>query len=221
MLPFTVDQFLGVFEQYNQAIWPMQIVAYLLGLAALTLTVIKIRDADQIISVILAFFWVWVGIVYHLMYFRTINGAALGFGVLFIIQGILLLVFGVIRPKRSFQLTTNPYAITGVVLIVYAMLVYPLIGMLLGHGYPRSPGFGVAPCPTTIFTFGLLLLTTARVPKTLLVIPFLWSLLGFSAALSLGIREDVGLIVAGVLSVGLLLWRDHTTVQKGQRERYA
>ena len=221
MLPFTIDQFLGVFERYNQAIWPIQIVAYLLGLAALTLSVTKVRYAAQIISAILACFWVWIGIVYHLIYFSTINNAALGFGVLFIIQGILWVVFGIIRPKLSFQLDTNPYALTGIVLIVYAMLVYPLIGMLLGHGYPRSPSFGVAPCPTTIFTFGLLLLTTARVPKTLLVIPFLWSLLGFSAALSLGIREDFGLILAGVLTVGLLLWRDRTTAQKGQRERYA
>jgi hypothetical protein len=49
---------------------------------------------------------------------------------------------GVIRPKLSFQLDTNPYALTGILLIVYAMLVYPILGRLLGHGYPRSPSFG-------------------------------------------------------------------------------
>jgi hypothetical protein len=101
------------------------------------------------------------------------------------------------------------------------MLVYPLLGTLLGHGYPRSPSFGVAPCPTTIFSFGLLLLTSAKVPRSVLVIPFLWSLLGFTAALLLGVREDSGLLVAGVLSVALLLWRDRTRVPRGQRERYA
>jgi hypothetical protein len=221
MLPFTIDQFFGVFEQYNQAIWPIHIVAYILGIAAITLTVKKTRYSDQAISVILACFWGWMGIVYHLMYFRTINGAALGFGVLFIIQASVWLLFGVIRPKLSFQLDTNPYALTGIVLIVYAMLVYPILGTLLGHGYPRSPSFGVAPCPTTIFSFGLLLLTSAKVPKSVLVIPFLWSLLGFTASFLLGVREDIGLVVAGVLSVGLLLWRDRTTVQSGRRERYA
>jgi hypothetical protein len=221
MLPFTIDQFFGVFEQYNQAIWPIHIVAYMLGIAAIVLTVKKTRYSDQAISVILACFWAWMGIVYHLMYFRTINGAALGFGVLFIIQAIVWLLFGVIRPKLSFQLDTNPYALTGILLIVYAMLVYPILGTLLGHGYPRSPSFGVAPCPTTIFSFGLLLLTSAKVPKSVLVIPFLWSLLGFTASLLLGVREDIGLVVAGVVSVGLLLWRDRTTVQSGRRERYA
>src|SRR6266498_324264 len=221
MLPFTIDQFLGVFEQYNQAIWPIHIVAYILAIGVIILAAKKTRYSDQIISVVLACFWAWMGIVYHLMYFSTINGAAVGFGILFIIQAIVWLVFGVIRPKLSFQLDTNPYALTGVVLIVYAMLVYPLIGTLLGHGYPRSPSFGVAPCPTTIFTFGLLLWTTARVPKKVLVILFLWSLLGFTASFLLGVREDIELVVAGVLSVGLLLWRDRTTVHTGRRERYA
>jgi hypothetical protein len=92
------------------------------------------------------------------------------------------------------------------------MIVYPILGMLLGHGYPRSPSFGVAPCPTTIFTFGLLLLTNAKVPKSLMVIPFLWSLLGISASYQLGIHEDIGLLVASVLSVGLLFWRDRTAL---------
>jgi hypothetical protein len=221
MLPFTIDQFFGVFEQYNQAIWPIHILAYMLGIAAIILTVKKMRYSDQAISLILACFWAWMGIVYHLMYFRTINGAALGFGVLFIIQAIVWLLFGVIRPKLAFQLDTNPYALTGILLIVYAMLVYPVLGTLLGHGYPRSPSFGVAPCPTTIFSFGLLLLTTAKVPKSVLVIPFLWSLLGFTASLLLGVREDIGLVVAGVLSVGLLLWRDRTALHTGRREHYA
>jgi MFS family permease len=221
MLPFTVDQFLHVFEQYNQAIWPMQIAAYILGIAALALVATKTRYSDRAISVILAFFWAWVGIVYQLMFFSTINGAALGFGVLFIVQGVLWLVFGVIRPKLSFHWETNRYTLIGAVMIVYAMLVYPVLGALLGHGYPRSPSFGVAPCPMIIFTFGLLLLTNAKVPKSLLVIPFLWSLLGVSASYQLGVREDIGLLVAGVLGVGLLIWRDRAPVHIGSRSAHA
>ena len=221
MLPFTVDQFLGVFEQYNQAIWPLHVVGYLLGSAALVLLVKQTSYSDRAISAILAVFWAWVGIVYHLMYFSTINGAARGFGVLFIVQAVLFIVFGVMRPQLSFKWDTNPYTIIGAVMIGYAMLVYPLLGTLQGHGYPRSPSFGVAPCPTTIFTFGLLLLTSAKVPKFLLVIPFLWSLLGIWASYQLGIREDIGLLVAGVLSVGLLVWRDRTPLQSGSRSAHA
>ena len=92
--------------------------------------------------------------------------------------------------------------------VVYAMVVYPIIGALSGHGYPNSPAFGLVPCPTTIFTFGLLLWSDRKVPKYLLVLPFVWSLIGFTAALTLGIREDYGLLVAGLVGTAMLIWRD-------------
>ncbi len=34
MLPFTLEQFLNVFATYNKAIWPAQILAYVLGAVA-------------------------------------------------------------------------------------------------------------------------------------------------------------------------------------------
>ena len=40
MLPFTREQFLAAFVTYNEAIWPAQLVAYLLGLAAVALLVL-------------------------------------------------------------------------------------------------------------------------------------------------------------------------------------
>ncbi len=87
-------------------------------------------------------------------------------------------------------------------------VLYPLIGVASGHRYPAMPMFGVAPCPTTIFTFGLLLWTIDRVPKYLLLIPLLWSLLGVVAALQLGIPEDFVLPLSGLVVTALLIWRD-------------
>jgi hypothetical protein len=113
-----------------------------------------------------------------------------------------------VRPRLGFAARADGYGLAGGLFILYAMLIYPLIGAALGHGYPQSPSFGVAPCPTTIFTLGLLLWTGARVPRWLLVIPVLWSFIGVSAAVTLGIREDTGLLVAGVVGAALLLWRD-------------
>jgi Family of unknown function (DUF6064) len=63
-----------------------------------------------------------------------------------------------------------------------------------------SPTFGL-PCPTTIFTLGMLLWLDKTPPLYLLIIPLLWSLIGTVAALKLGIREDVGLLVSGALTV--------------------
>lgn len=38
-VPFTVEEFLGVFQNYNLSVWPLHILIYLLGLAAVFLTV--------------------------------------------------------------------------------------------------------------------------------------------------------------------------------------
>lgn len=205
-LPFTGEQFLAVFERYNLAIWPLQIVAYALGLVAVALAVRPVWVSDRIICAILAFSWLWMGAVYHLAYFSVINGAAIAFGALFIVQGVLWLLVGVVRPRLAFRVKFGASSMLGGLLILYAMVAYPIIGSLLGHGYPRSPSFGVAPCPTTIFTFGLLLWTRVRVPICLLVIPLLWSAIGFSAALTLGIYEDIGLPIAALSGTALLLW---------------
>jgi hypothetical protein len=44
-------------------------------------------------------------------------------------------------------------------------------------------------------------------PKYVLGIPLLWSIVGFTAALSLTILEDVGLLIAGLLATLLIFLR--------------
>jgi hypothetical protein len=207
-LPFTTEQFIAVFERYNPAIWPLQIVAYALGVVAVAVTLKPVRRSDRVIGAVLAIFWIWIGVTYHLVYFREINPAATVFGAFFVAQGVLFLFVGVVRPRLVFRAGLSASSMLGGLLILYSMVAYPIIGSLLGHGYPRSPSFGVAPCPTTIFTFGLLLWTRARPPTYVLAIPLIWSAIGFSAAFTLGIYEDIGLPIAGVLGTALLLWRD-------------
>jgi Family of unknown function (DUF6064) len=66
----------------------------------------------------------------------------------------------------------------------------------------------VAPAPTLIFTFGMLLMLQGRTPLYLAVIPLLWSLAAGSAAvLRLGIAEDWSVLLAGVVGFGLLVWK--------------
>jgi hypothetical protein len=84
-----------------------------------------------------------------------------------------------------------------------------LVGILSGHGWPQVPMFGVTPCPVTLFTFGLLLMTRSPVSGWLLAIPFLWSLIGGSAAIALSVPQDWVLLVSGIIAVPLLVLRDH------------
>jgi hypothetical protein len=63
MIPFTVDQFIEVFERYNLAVWPAQLFLYALGILAICLALQRKVDGGRIVSVILSLFWIWMGVV--------------------------------------------------------------------------------------------------------------------------------------------------------------
>jgi len=147
-LPFSLADFLNVFKNYNQSIFPLQIVFYLIAFLCIYLLFTWNKSATRLISITLAFFWLWMGIVYHIIFFSEINTAAYIFGGLFILQGIMFAGYGLIRKKLSFEYTKSTANIAGIILIAYALIVYPVLGHNLGHAYPYSPTFGL-PCPPT------------------------------------------------------------------------
>jgi hypothetical protein len=202
-LPFTVDQFLAVFERYNRAIEPAPIFAYALGAVTLVFACRGGRESGRFVLGALALFWAVGGAGYHLAFFREINPAAVGFGVLFLAQAALLLVHALRREPPAFHVHRSVRSYAALALAFYALALYPRLGAAAGHGYPRAPVFGIAPCPTTIFTIAVLLLADPRPSAVLLVIPFTWSLVGLSAALQLGMVEDYGLAAAGAVTAAL------------------
>jgi hypothetical protein len=214
-LPFTVDQFFDVFRQYNDSVWPLQWIFLALALVAIACAVRATPRAARIVLAVLTIFWLWMAIAYHVAFFSKINRAALMFGALFVVQGILLLQLGARREPVLFQLRLDLAGLMGVMLVIYALVVYPALGTAFGRRYPALPTFGL-PCPTTIFTLGLLLWARPTVPRRVVVIPLLWAGIGSTAALLLGVHEDIGLAVAGVIVVGLLLRE-----KRGDRARAA
>ncbi len=211
-LPFTIGQFLRVFENYNRSIWPAPIFSYLLGASAVVLFAKGKKRVDFFINLILGLFWIWMGGIYHLVFFSAINIAAYAFGALFILQGLGFIILSWSGTDFHYTFRKDLHGIIGGMFIIYAMIVYPLLGYFFGHVYPQAPVFGVAPCPTTIFTFGLLLNTKGIINDWLIMIPGLWSLIGFLAAYKLSIYEDLGLVIAGIAGVLLILNRNIKTM---------
>jgi hypothetical protein len=207
MLPFTREQFTAVFADYNAAVWPAQVVAYALGVVMAAAVLRPSPAGHRLVSAGLALMWAWTGVAYHGLFFSTINPAALGFAALFVVQGALFVYYGVMRHRLAFGPSDGPAGWLGWGLVVYAAMLYPMLGAWVGHGYPRMPMFGITPCPVTLFSFGLLLLTSTPVPRSLLVIPLAWSLLGGSAAFLLGVAQDWPLLFSGI-AVVLLVNRD-------------
>lgn len=205
MIP-TEKQLLGVFADYNALIWPMQIVAYLLGIAGFALAIKKNNLAKRLIPAILAFFWCWVAGMFWLP--SAGQGFVPGyiFAGIFLIQGLIFLV-QVLQSKLSFGFESTAAAWFGIIFMLYALVGYPLFGALIGHTYPNTSPFGLTPCPVVAFTFGLLLLTDQKIPKITLVIPLFYALSGF-LWVSIGMVEDVGMILSGLVGTAMIWIRD-------------
>ena len=126
------------------------------------------------------------------------------FGALFLAQAVLFAVYGGIRTDLRLRLPEGWPGVMGSLLIFYALAAYPLIGLLSGMAYMDSPTFG-APCPTVIFTTGMFFFFERPFPRLLLLVPLIWSVIGGSAAIFLGVPQDLGLIAAGIIAISLLI----------------
>jgi hypothetical protein len=212
MLSFTPEAFFDLFEQYNRAIWPAQILAYGLGIIALLFAFRPFPQRDRLIGAVLSIAWLWIGIVYHWLYFTQINFIAPVFAVLFAMQGLLFTWTTVLRDRVAFRFHPDVFGWTGIGLAAFAMVIYPLLGWLAGHAWPRSPVFGVTPCPTAIFTWGMLLMMQGRTPLHLIIVPLFWSFIGGSAAWLLAVPEDASLPLAAVAAIALILRKNRLSM---------
>lgn len=202
-LPFTAAQFFDVFALYNQAVWPAHIVLRTLAILVTVFLFVGSRAIDRTIMTILSLFWVWMAVFYHFAFFTAINPAAWLFGSLFVAQGILLFWQGAVKGAVRFEFQWAWRDMAGLSLGLLALIIYPVLSYWLGDRFPAAPTFGL-PCPTTIFTIGVLLVAKP-LPRGLFVIPLLWTTIGSVAAFELNVLQDLSLIVAGVLGLTAVL----------------
>jgi Family of unknown function (DUF6064) len=162
---------------------------------------------------LLAAAWLWIGIAYYFLRWAKIDFAAPVYGVIFVVEGLLLAWAGVVRGRLTFRFRSDLFSWIGLVMAVAATAAFPLGDWLIGQGWQSVRLVGLAPGPTAAFTLGLLLLLTKRrTPLRLAVVPLLWSLVAGATAWILSIPQDLILPITGVSGFGLILW-------KNQRQR--
>jgi hypothetical protein len=205
-VPFTADDFLDVFAAYNSALWPFATVLWVITFAACAALIADVAGMTSWYRALLAAHWIWVGAVYHALFFASINPAAWLFAALFVAQGFMFIFVDLADGAFVLRATTSRRMVSSL-LVVYS-LIYPAIAWADGFGYPRMPAFGV-PCPTVLLTIGFLVAApTASI--RLSVIPVAWSLIGATAVSLFGMRADLALPAAGIVLVAdLIIRRSH------------
>ncbi|MGA3014012.1 MAG: DUF6064 family protein [Bacteroidales bacterium] len=202
--PITTDQFFSVFEKYNHAIFPVQIILFLLSILALIAIGSKIRQKDKFVAGILGVIWIWTGIVYYWAFFSHINILALGYGVVFILQGLFLVWEGVILYNLKFVFMNSIQAYFGTFFILYGLIIYPVVDYLIEPDISLISSVGL-PSPTIILTFGFLLLCDKKFSKYLLIVPSLWAVIGISTIIKPGVYQDSMMLIAAIIADVLIL----------------
>ena len=178
-LMFSARTYYGLVERYNADVWPLQLLAVGAGLAALAVSW-RARSAlhARIAPAILCGAWFWVGWAFQHRRFMTINWAAEYVAWAFAVEGAALLWIGVILGRIAYRPDVSPArvdgaVIVGAVIVLFALLGYPLIAVMSGRPWVQAEVFGVMPDPTVIATMGFLLLAH-RTPGWLIAIPALY-----------------------------------------------
>ncbi len=173
-LMFAPRVYYRLFELYNHAFWPAQLLALLLGLAIIALLIRPAGDRRRIIPAILGVLWIWIAWAFLWERYATINWPIAYVVPAFVLEALLLIGIGVAGRLLVLAPSGKPADMGGVALFAAALLLYPALAPLMGRGWPAAEIFGFAPDPTAVATLALLALADGRSRWFLMIIPLLW-----------------------------------------------
>jgi hypothetical protein len=197
LLMFSARTYYRLFELYNLAIWPGQLLA---GAGALVILACVLRGggaAGRTAAVLLAACWLWVRWAFLCQRYApsTVSG---GFAIGFAVAALLLLWIGCVRGRMRLAPGRAGAGRAALGVLLFAMLGYPLVALASGRAWRQMELFGVAPDPTALATLALLV-STARSAWPLLPIPLLWCAIGGATLWAMRAPE------AGVSPLGVLV----------------
>lgn len=205
-IPFSEDQFFSIFEKYNASVFPAQLIFIFLGIVLAIFVLINHMRSKKLTGGFLSLLWLWTGVIYHILFFSSINKAALAFGGLFILQGVFIAFETFVRKNLDFEFKKDLRGYTGYFFIFFGLILYPAVSYLLEGSFSTTITPGL-PCPSTILTFGFFLVASRSFPKYLLIIPTIWAIIGTGAAINFGIYQDYVMLLAAIVANFMLLTR--------------
>jgi len=208
MVPFTREVLLRQVQQYDATVWPAQIAVLVIALAVVWAVCRPFRGSGRLVAALLAAAWIWTGVGYHMLAAARIDWAAWFYGFLFLIEGLLLLLAGVLRSGLAFRFVRGAAGWGGLAFIAAGFLLYPAAAFLGDIPWPRLMLPGLYPGATVLFTLGLLLLTEGRTPWHLLIVPLLWTIAAAGQALVLDMPQHLALPAAALVAIILAAWKN-------------
>ena len=172
---FSQTAYFRQFELYNQAIWPLQLVAILFSVAIFYALWKKPAWAGRVITGLLVVSWCWVAWAFLYQRFYQIHVIANWYALGFILQAGLLSWYGVIQNRFNVFVVSPWRTKIGSGLLFISLIIYPFIPVLTGRSWLQFEMFSLAPDPTVLATLAILFFY--RSPRVMYLIPIIWILL--------------------------------------------
>ena len=202
---FTPETYFRLFEFYHRDWWPMQLACYAMAVVILLCLWLKPAWGGRAITILLAVSWAWVGWAFLHVRFAPIHWAADWYAVVFLLQALLLFVYGVSRRGVEFEIVNSARAVIGIFLLLGALLVMPTTANLTGRAWIQAELFAMTPDATVLATLGLLLLAKGRTAVWLAVIPLAWCFVSGATLWVLEAPEAMILPAGAMLTMALML----------------
>ena len=196
---FTPETYFRLFELHHRDWWPMQLASICMAVVISLCLWLKPARGGRVIAILLAISWTWAGWAFLHLRFAPIHRAADWYAIAFLLQALLLLVYGLSRQAREFEAGNPARAGIGIFILLFAFLVMPAIAHLAGREWLQAELFAMTPDATALATLGLLLLARGRLAAWLMVIPVAWCCISGATLWALEAREAMILPAGAVL----------------------
>jgi hypothetical protein len=201
-LMFDRETYFRLLGLYNTEVWPAQPIAAATALVLLVLTRRPNEISGRLAPAILAVAWAFVARAFFLGHYADINLAAPYFAGGFAAQALLMAGFAVLGHLR-FAWSGGSGGRAGLVLTLFAVLIFPVIELLSGRPLTGIQLFGLSPDPTAVGTLGLLLMTPQPIRWLLAPLPLLWC--AISGLTYLAMEVPIGLVTPAVALIAVAL----------------
>lgn len=206
LLMFSPRTYYRLFEMHNTATWPGHLATAAAGLAALLCAGRPAIVRARLAAGLLAACWLWVAWAFLLRRYAPVNWAAQYFAYGFVVEALLLCWLGIVRGRLMFAPLRQPVARAALGLAGFGLFAYPLLAPLGGRPWSQLEMFGQAPDPTVVVTLGVLL-SAARTPALLLLIPLSWCAVTGATLQTLGAPDAWVAPTISLLALLLAAWK--------------
>ena len=205
MIP--TEDWWNILASYNESIMPFQFIWAAVGILLTFWFMIKpSKKVNILLKLYFSISFMLIAVLFFLIKGRELPAyiaQAICFGIL-----AILFALDIKFDKMKFKVPEGKFRLIFMSASFLLVFLYPVIGLISGHVYPRMILYGTFPCPTTALA---LVYATACIPEVdwkSMILLLVWAI-PFPIAIQIpifGVYEDSIMLFMGLTSLAIWIW---------------